>query len=138
MENRVTYNKAFGISFLIAALFILITSLMLGPSLNAITGILILIVSILYLTGAAVIYNDEEIQLKNLFGTTMKRYSFVNDGLNVRNRKIYTHAIKINLASGMLVKSEYESLLKHIESKETDSDFKPGKMRVSNDQLLDS
>jgi hypothetical protein len=29
-------------------------------------------------------------------------------------------------------------LLKHVESKETDADFKPGKIRVSNDQILDS
>lgn len=138
MEKRVTYHKAFGISFLIAALFILITSFMLGPSITTITGILILIVSILYLTSAAVVYTDEEIELKNMFGMTMKRYSFVNDCLNVRNRKIYSHAIKLNIASGMLVKSEYEALLKHVESKETDDDFKPGKIRVSNDQILDT
>lgn len=138
MERRVTYNKAFGISFLIAALFILITSLMLGPSITTVTGVLILIVSILYLTSAAVVYTDEEIELKNLFGMTMKRYSFVNDSLNVRKRKIYSYAIKLNIASGMLNKNEYDALLKHVEAKETDDDFRPGKIRVSNDQILDS
>jgi hypothetical protein len=68
----------------------------------------------------------------------MKRYSFANDGLNVRNRKIYSHAVKVKIPSGMLVKTQYEALLKHVESKETDADFKPGKIRVSNDQILDS
>lgn len=138
MENRVTYKKVFGISFLIAGLFILITSLMLEPSITTVTGLLIMIISIPYLTSAAIIYNDEELQLKNLFGMTMKRYSFTSDGLNVRSGKVYSHAIKLKVASGMLVKSEYEALLKHIESKETDNDYKPGKITVSNDQILDA
>src|SRR4051812_33555327 len=76
MKERVTYHKAFGIIMIACSVFILGVSFLIGFSLNSITGAVLLLVGILYLNSAAVVYDKEELELKNLYGMTMKRYNF--------------------------------------------------------------
>lgn len=114
MEFRVTFNKVFGIIFLVLASLILYISLLIGPSLSTISGLVLLVVSVLYLVSPAVVYSPAEIQLKNLLGMTLKKYSFESDTITVKDQRIYVNGSKINLAKGMLAKSEYNHLLQYI------------------------
>lgn len=114
--NRVTFSKALGIVFLAASVFILGASLITGPSISTITGILILIISIMYLMNPAALYDDEKIEVKNLYGMTLKTYHFNKDEISVRDNKVFANGKKIKLATGMLVQSEYQALLEHVKS----------------------
>ncbi|MBI3133273.1 MAG: hypothetical protein HYZ14_01225 [Bacteroidetes bacterium] len=138
MDRRVTFNKVLGIVFMVFASFILYVSLMIGPSINTITGGLLLLVSIFYLVNPAIIYNHQEIQLKNLFGMTMKRYSFLTDTITVQNRDIYVNGSKIKLAKGMLARSEYEDLLSHILTIQLEKKETSGKPLKGSDDILGS
>lgn len=109
-----TFNKVFGIIFLVLASLILYISLLIGPSLSTISGLVLLVVSVLYLVSPAVVYSPAEIQLKNLLGMTLKKYSFESDTITVKDQRIYVNGSKINLAKGMLAKSEYNHLLQYI------------------------
>ena len=145
MDKKVTYVKVLGILFLCCALFILFASLAIGPSLNTITGIMLLLISILYLVNPAVVYNDEAIMTKNLWGMTLKSYHFNKDNITVQNRDIYADGKKIRLSKGMLVSSEYQALLDHIQSKSPQNpkddevaNEEIGKNFLKDDEILDS
>jgi len=139
MERKVTYKKTHGILFLCASLFILGTSFITGPSINTITGVLILIASILFLSNPAIVYTDDEMLWKNLFGITMKTYSFKKDKFSIQNRDIYVNGSKVRVSKSMLVTSEYDALISYILTQSTDEDLSGnvGKPKT-NDQILDS
>lgn len=117
MERRVTYNKVMAIIFMVIASFILFVSFSIGPSINTVTGILLLIISILYMVSPAIVYDDKEIQLKNLIGMTVKRYSFSSDSITTKDRKIFVNDRKLNLALFVMARSEYDDLVSFILTK---------------------
>ncbi|MFL5764398.1 MAG: hypothetical protein ACJ77K_10700 [Bacteroidia bacterium] len=118
MKERVTYNKAFGIFLIAGSVFILAVSFMIGFSINTITGAILLLVGILYLNGAAVIYNKEELELKNLYGSTMKRYNFHTDKVEIRDGAIYANGSKVRIGSMFLNRGELDRLHEFIEKKD--------------------
>ena len=121
MKRRVTYNKVIGIIFLVFSSFILYVSLLIGPSINTITGLLLLLVSILHLAGSAIVYDDEKMEVKNLFGITMKTYSFLTDSISIENSRIMVNGSKIQVQKWMLAKSDYNDLIQFILSKKLES-----------------
>ena len=139
MEKKVTYIKIMGILFLCGALFILGVSFVIGPSINTITGVLILIISIFYLSNPAIVYTDDEMQMKNLFGITMKTYSFKTDKFSVQDRTIYVNGNKVRISKSTLVAQEYDELLSYIQTKSGDSDMLGKKPQSKiDDTILDS
>lgn len=121
MKRRVTYNKVIGIIFLVFSSFILYVSLLIGPSINTITGLLLLLVSILHLAGSAIVYDDEKMEVKNLFGITMKTYSFLTDSISIENNRIIVNGSKIQVQKWVLAKSDYNDLIQFILSKKLES-----------------
>jgi len=138
MEKRVTFNKILGIIFLVCSSFILFVSFTIGPSVSTISGFILLLVSILYLVSPAIVYDDNEIQMKNLLGMTLKRHSFEKDKITTQDRRIYVNDKKLNIAKGMLVRSEYDDLIEHILTKQIEAKNNPGKPLKGNDEILDS
>jgi hypothetical protein len=118
MKERVTYNKAFGIFLIAGSVFILGVSFVIGLSLNTLTGALLLVIGILYLNSAAVVYDKEEIELKNLYGVTMKRYNFHADKVELRDGAIYANDSKLRIGGAFLNRSELDRLHEFIERKE--------------------
>ena len=119
MKENVTYNKVFGISLIAGSLFILAVSFIIGFSMNTVTGGLLLVMGILYLNGAAIKYDDNEILLKNLFGGTVRAYSFSSDKIEMRDGIMYSNDSKIRVASFFLNKNELCRLHDHIQNKNT-------------------
>ncbi len=109
------------------SLFILGVSLYTGPNISTFTGIILLIVGIMYLVNPAFVYDDEELELKNLYGMTMRRYSFDTDQMEVRDGRIYANGKKIRVAGWVLVPSEYKDLLDHIQSNSNSAQTPPRK-----------
>ena len=74
-------------------------------------------VSILHLAGSAIVYDDEKMEVKNLFGITMKTYSFLTDSISIENNRIIVNGSKIQVQKWMLAKSDYNDLIQFILSK---------------------
>lgn len=82
---------------------------------NTLTGGLLLVMGILYLNGSAIEYDSAEIQLKNLYGGVVKRYSFETDKIEMRAGAIYANDSKIRVGGIFLNKSELNRLHDFIE-----------------------
>lgn len=110
MTEKVTYHKAFGIFLLAGSIFILGVSFIIGFSLNTLTGGLLLVIGILYLNGSAIEYDKEELRMKNIYGGTVKRYSFKTDKIEIRDGAIYANDSKVRVGGAFLNKTELNQL----------------------------
>jgi hypothetical protein len=117
MLEKVTYNKAFGIFLIITSTFIIGVSFIIGFSLNTITGGILLLMGILYLNGAAIAYTDGELMLKNIYGGTVRTYSFKTDNITVKEGAMYSNDRKIRVGSAMLNKTELNKLHEFVSEK---------------------
>lgn len=86
---QVKYKKIFPILMLICSIFILYVSLLTGFSLNTITGLILLLLGLLMLTRTVAVITQNEIQMMNLLGMTVKVYSYTPDQIVVANNRIY-------------------------------------------------
>ncbi|AUS99474.1 hypothetical protein CLI64_03190 [Nostoc sp. CENA543] len=94
-ELEVKYKKMYPIFILICSILILYTSLLVGFSLNTITGLILLLVSLLMLTRTVAVITQNEIQMRNLLGMTVKVYSYTPDQIVVANNNIYVNDKKV-------------------------------------------
>lgn len=138
MEGKVTFAKALGIIFLICALFILFVSFSIGPSLNTITGVVLAVVAIVYMVNPVVTYDSSGFKTKNLWGMTLKTYTFSADKFDIRDRNIYVNGKKVRLSKGMLVQKEYQGLLDHVASNAGSVTKEETKKSKMDDDILDS
>lgn len=91
---------------------------MIGPSINMITGILLLFVSIGYLKSPLVEYDAEEIRLKNMFGSTLRRANFHKEKVEVRDGAIYRDGNIFRIGAYSLNTEQVQKLHKFIQEKE--------------------
>ena len=72
---KIGYNKIFGVVMLLCALFILGVAVITGKLFpQAITGSILLLLSLGYLMQPALVVATGEVEVKNLLGMTMKRH----------------------------------------------------------------
>jgi hypothetical protein len=89
------YKKVFPIFMLVCSLFILYVALLVGFTINTITGLILLPVSILMLTRPAISITPNEIQMKNLWGMVVKTYPYTRDRISLRNNSVYVGEKKV-------------------------------------------
>lgn len=118
MNQKVTFNKGFGIALIIASVFILSVSFLIGISLNTLTGAILLVLGICYLNNPALEYDKDELRIKNLYGGTVKKYSFHIDKIEVREGAMYANDNKIRVAGSFLNKTELTQLHEYITHKD--------------------
>lgn len=92
---EIKYKKIFPIFMLICSLFILYVSLLTGFSANTITGLILLLLSLLMLTRTVAVITQQEIQMLNLLGMIIKRYSYTPDQIVITNNSIYVNDKKV-------------------------------------------
>ncbi len=80
---------------LAASIFILYVTLVAGFTLNSITGLVLLVVSILMLTRNIAVITPNEIQMMNLLGMTLKTYSYTPDQIVITNNSIIINNKKV-------------------------------------------
>jgi hypothetical protein len=73
---EIKHNQVMAIFMLVCALFILSTSFLVGVSLNTLTGVIILVVSIGYFTQPAVVVTESGLEHRNLLGMTLRRTDY--------------------------------------------------------------
>lgn len=91
----VKYKKVFPILMLSSSIFILYVSLVVGFSLNTITGIVLLTLSIFMLTRPIALITSDSIQMKNLLGMTLKVYYYTPDNIVITNNSIIINNKKV-------------------------------------------
>ena len=117
MQKKVSYVKILGMIFLVCSVGLMVTALFVGPSLNTVTGIIMFILSVCYLVNPPIVYTNEKIMMKNLWGMTTKTYWFSTDELSVYDDDIYARGRRIKLSRAILNQEEYLSLVDHIADK---------------------
>ncbi|MCA9636954.1 MAG: SPW repeat protein [Myxococcales bacterium] len=83
MEHRIRTNPIFAIFLVAASAFILGVSALTGPSVNTITGVVLLVLGILQLSRPLIVVTEGEIQFRNLLGMTLRRVPYTLDNLDV-------------------------------------------------------
>jgi hypothetical protein len=73
---EIKHNQAMAIFMLVCALFILGTSFLIGVSLNTLTGVIILLVSIGYFLQPAIVVTESGLEHRNLLGMTLRRTDY--------------------------------------------------------------
>ena len=73
---EIKHNQAMAIFMLVCALFILGTSFLVGVSLNTLTGVIILLVSIGYFLQPAIVVTESGLEHRNLLGMTLRRTDY--------------------------------------------------------------
>jgi hypothetical protein len=112
MEHKVTYVKSLGYIFLFAGIMLMITALVFGPTANTIAGIIIFLFALGYLINPAIVYDEDELKLKNTFGRTTRTYSL--DDVQLFDGELYAKGKRIKLYRTILVQSEFQALIDHI------------------------
>lgn len=112
--EHVYAKRTIAYSFLAAALFIFLAGLYLGATLNTIYGIFLLIVALLYINNSLVEYDNDELRVKNILGITMKRASFHDDQITLREGRIVVNDTILRIGAGFLITEQVEKLHQHI------------------------
>lgn len=133
--KKVTYQPLWAILFIILGILNLFLGFESERTLNMVLGGVFILLGILYFANAAVVYSDTKIELKNLFGMTMKTYSFDKDEMSIQNGRIYANNKKIAIAPMMVNKKEMSEMLDFVSTK-----VDQGKVvkEFSDDELLDA
>ncbi|NJO15960.1 MAG: hypothetical protein HC877_09465 [Thioploca sp.] len=108
------YNKIIPICILVASCFILSTSFLVGFSINTLTGLILLPVAILMLANPLVVITANEVHLKNLFGITLKNYSYNKSEISIKNNMLFVKDKKI-ISFWPLRKDNVDALKSYIE-----------------------
>jgi hypothetical protein len=118
-----TYNKAFGVLLLVAALFILGVAVLTGKMFpQAISGGILALASIGYLTQPAFVIAAGGVQVKNLLGMTMRTVPFSTwSELTLRDGQLYARDQRVKVARWLISASDWALLERKIREASTSS-----------------
>lgn len=121
---EVHYNKAWGIVGLVCSVFILGVAFLTGKLFpQAITGGILLFVSFGFLTQPVFVVAPGEVQLRNLFGATMKRHAFASlADLEIRGSRLHVDGKPVGAGRFMLRGSDWETLSRAIDDARSRAD----------------
>lgn len=119
---EVRYNRVWGIVMLAGSIFILGVAVLTGKMFpQSITGGILLLVSIGFLTQPVLVVAPGEVQLRNLLGMTMKRHAFASlTELELRGSRLCLNGKPIGAGRGMLRASDWEALGRAIDDARAD------------------
>jgi hypothetical protein len=112
----VRYNRVFGVVMLLCATFILGVAVITGRLFpQAITGAILLLVSLGYLTQPAFVVAPGEVEVKNLLGMTMKRHPYRSLGeLAVRDGRLWVGNEKVGSPGWLCNGGDFDRLAAEI------------------------
>jgi hypothetical protein len=108
----VGYNKIWGGFMLVAGVFILGTAILIGQIFpQAITGTILLLVSLGYLTQPAFVVTRTEVQMRNLFGMTLRTHPFEKlSQLSVVDGRVEVNGTPVKFPRWLIAGSDLEQL----------------------------
>lgn len=109
-------NKIIAGFVLLCGVFITVAAISVGMEAYLIVGPVFIVLGILLFTNPTIVITDTEIQMRNLFGMTLKRYSYTKETVEVKGRKLFVNGKKINLgASGAMHGRDVNRAILHFE-----------------------
>jgi hypothetical protein len=112
---RIRYNTALGIFILICAAFILGTTLLIGVSLNTLSGVLFVIIGIGYMTRPLAELTDRELTVFALFGPMKKHYPI--EALRVVDGRLYAGTKKVGLVAWTANGDDLRAVVQRVQSR---------------------
>ncbi len=100
---KIHSNKVIAILCLAAGLFCLVVTAQYGGAVGVFSGSISVLFGILLLTVPTIVITDEEIQMRNIYGMTLKRHKYNASNTEVKDRKVYVNGKKIRIGSGGLM-----------------------------------
>lgn len=114
MQRKVSYIRIFGVIFLVCSILLMATGVFIAPSINTVTGIVMFILSVCYLVNPPLVYTNEELYLKNIWGKTKKTYRFSSGDVNTIDDTIFLKGKRYKHSRIVLEQKEYLALIDHI------------------------
>lgn len=102
---------------------------------NMILGGVFVLLGILYLINPVLTYSDEKIELKNLFGITIRSYEFDEEEVTIKYKRIHYKGKKIPISLLMVNRKEMRELLEFVSSRTQTSKVVS---EFSDEELLDA
>ncbi|HXU06410.1 MAG TPA: hypothetical protein VN903_35885 [Polyangia bacterium] len=112
---KIRYSTGLAVLMLVGATFVLGTSYITGLSLNTLTGVLILIVGIGYLTRPLAELTDSELTLFALFGPVKKQYPVAS--LRLVEGKIYSGEKRVRLPAWCTNSEDWRALMQRLQAR---------------------
>jgi hypothetical protein len=109
---KIRYSIGLALVMLIGAAFVLGTSLLTGPSVNTVTGVLILGAAIGFMVRPMAELTETELTLFALVGPVKKRYPA--DQLRLIDGRLYSGDKKVRLAVWAANKDDWRALLQRL------------------------
>lgn len=93
---QIKYKKLLPVFLLVCSTFVLYISISIGIiSINSITAIILLIISLLMLLNPIVEITPSEIRMKNIIGKTVKTHIYTPDSIAFKKNNVYINDQKI-------------------------------------------
>ena len=110
---KIRYRTGLAVFILVAGAFVLLTSIITGPSVSTFTGTLCLVIGIGYLVRPLAELTDTELTLLALFGPLKKPYPVAE--LRVVDGKIYCGEKKVRIARWVTNTQDWRALLERLQ-----------------------
>lgn len=133
--RKITYNPIWSVVFILLGCLNLYLGLQSGRGMNMILGGVFVLLGILYLINPVLTYSDEKIELKNLFGITIRSYEFDEEEVTIKYKRIHYKGKKIPISLLMVNRKEMRELLEFVSSRTQTSKVVS---EFSDEELLDA
>jgi membrane-bound ClpP family serine protease len=110
---QMKFNKILAIFLILSSAFILGITFLVGFTVNAVTGLILLSVGIAMLIQPALIISKDKVELRNLLGMTMKTFPYSPGNLTLRDNALYIENKKVS--SLWWTNADRVSLIEYIE-----------------------
>lgn len=117
--HNIKFNLFFPLFGLCCSLFILGVALKLGTTPQLFLGVMLLVMSLLQFTVPVVVVDEHEIQVKNLFGMTLKRYAYQPGEISFQGLRMMHNGRKVRgMSTFALDRRALERLKRDMESRQ--------------------
>jgi hypothetical protein len=112
---KIRYKSGLAIAMILCAVFIIGTSVLTGPSVSIVSGVLVMIVGVAYLARPLAELTETELTVFALFGPLKKQFPVV--GLRVVDGRIYSGEKKVPLPAWTTNGDDFRAVLQRVQAR---------------------
>jgi hypothetical protein len=112
---KIRYKTGLAVAMIVSAVFIIGTSVLTGPSLSIISGVIVMIVGAAYLVRPLAELTETELTVFALFGPLKKQFPVA--GLRVVDGRIYSGEKKVPLPAWTTNGEDFHAVLARVQSR---------------------
>jgi prepilin signal peptidase PulO-like enzyme (type II secretory pathway) len=109
---KIKYAPTFPIIMLLCSAVILYVTLLIGPSVQTVTGLVSLFVGILMLTRPIAVLYPDRLETRNLLGMVVKTFKVADGAIRTQNNALYAGEKK--LLQGWMINTKLEKITAYL------------------------